>query len=270
MIPLPLYIPQEIKNLKFLIVDDEEYNRLLFKAILDRWEIKFNVASDGTEALKILETNRYDILFMDARMPGIDGMKATQFIREQMNISESVMPVVCISAISVNEEWLKYRKAGMNAFLPKPFTEEMLLRTILSVIRDYMPALTIGVGSEEKTRPAAPGKINLINLYHISGDDEHFVKQMLTSFIESTENGLNDILNAVMTDKSDQIADLAHKMLPPCRHIGASYLYNSLKNIEENSRNKSDKITLEILVQESIREFEEVNELLMEHLTKIK
>lgn len=127
--PTPLYIPQEIKNLKFLIVDDEEYNRLLFKAILDRWEIKFNVASDGTEALKILETNRYDILFMDARMPGIDGMKATQFIREQMNISESVMPVVCISAISVNEEWLKYRKAGMNAFLPKPFTEEMLLRT---------------------------------------------------------------------------------------------------------------------------------------------
>ncbi len=43
------------------------------------------------------------------------------------------MPIVCISAASINEEWQKYRKAGMNAFLQKPFTEEMLLTTIIAV-----------------------------------------------------------------------------------------------------------------------------------------
>jgi signal transduction histidine kinase/CheY-like chemotaxis protein/HPt (histidine-containing phosphotransfer) domain-containing protein len=266
----PLYIPQEIKNLKILVVDDEEYNRLLFKAILDRWEVKFNEASDGTEALKILETNQYDIVFMDARMPGIDGLKTTQFIREQMNISESVMPVICISAVSVKEDQVKYKEAGMNAFLPKPFTEEMLLTTILSAIRDYTSVSIIDAKNEEKIMPSTPGKINLINLYHISGGDEHFVKQMLTSFIESTEKGMNEIQKAVISGNFDQIADLAHKILPPCRHIGALDLYNSLKKIEENSQNMSDKITLEKLVQESIREFEEVNELIMEHVTKIK
>ena len=44
------------------------------------------------------------------------------------------MPVIFISAASMNEDWQKYRKAGMNAFLQKPFTEEMLLTTILAVI----------------------------------------------------------------------------------------------------------------------------------------
>ena len=118
-----------MKNLKILIVDDEEYNRLLFKTILERWRVRYSEAASGDEALEILKTNRFNLVFMDARMPGIDGLRSNQIIRNEMNITESEMPVICISAASVNEDWQKYRKAGMNAFLPKPFTEEMLLHS---------------------------------------------------------------------------------------------------------------------------------------------
>ena len=149
-----LYIPDEVKSLKILIVDDEEYNRLLFKTILERWNVKYQEASNGMEALEILKSKRFDLLFMDARMPGIDGLKATQFIRNEMNISDTEMPVICISAAPVNEDWQKFQQAGMNAFLPKPFTEEMLLTIILSVIKDYAPVMKpvpVPV-NEEKTR----------------------------------------------------------------------------------------------------------------------
>ena len=84
----PLYIPEEIRNMKILIVDDEEYNRLLFKTILERWKVRYHEAVNGIEALEILKTERYDMLFMDDRMPGIDGLKATQFIREEMKITK--------------------------------------------------------------------------------------------------------------------------------------------------------------------------------------
>ena len=47
-----LYIPEEIRNLKILIVDDEEYNRLLFKTILARWNVKYHEAANGMEALE--------------------------------------------------------------------------------------------------------------------------------------------------------------------------------------------------------------------------
>ena len=109
------------------------------KRYLTDGKLNISEAANGMEALEMLKTDRFDLLFMDARMPGIDGLKATQFIRNEMNITESEMPVICISAASVNEDWQKYQKAGMNAFLPKPFTEEMLLTTILSVIKDYAP-----------------------------------------------------------------------------------------------------------------------------------
>jgi signal transduction histidine kinase/CheY-like chemotaxis protein/HPt (histidine-containing phosphotransfer) domain-containing protein len=265
----PLYIPEEIRNLKILIVDDEEYNRLLFKTILDRWKVKYYEAANGMEALEMLKSDRYDLLFMDARMPGIDGLKATQFIRNEMNIMESEMPVICISAASMSEDWQKYQKAGMNAFLPKPFTEEKLLTTILSVIKDYAPATIPVIVNEEKIESAGSDKINLHNLYHISGGDEKFVKQMLISFIDSTEKGLKDMQEAAISGRVESVADLAHKMLPPCRHIGASDLCSLLRKIEENIQKKVEPGAIETLTRESLVEFETVNELIKKRIAKI-
>jgi signal transduction histidine kinase/CheY-like chemotaxis protein/HPt (histidine-containing phosphotransfer) domain-containing protein len=265
----PLYIPEEIRNMKVLIVDDEEYNRLLFKTILERWKVRYYEAENGMEALEMLKTDRYDLLFMDARMPGIDGLKATQFIRNEMKITESEMPVICISATTINEDWQKYQKAGMNAFLPKPFTEEMLLTTILSVIKGYVPASGGDPIREEKINSAGPDKINLQNLYHISGGDEKFVKQMLLSFIDSTRKGLHDMQDIVKSGQMDSVADLAHKMLPPCRHIGAMDLCNLLKKIEENVQKNVELQTLEALTGESLLEFEAISGLIKEHIAKI-
>lgn len=265
-----LFVPEEIKSLKFLIVDDEEYNRLLFKTILNRWKVKFSEAVNGMEALEILKSERFDILFMDARMPGIDGLKATQFIRNEMNISEREMPVICISAAPVNEDWQKFQKAGMNAFLPKPFTEEMLMTTILSVIKDYTPDIKpLSPVSEKETVPANPEKINLNNLYHISGGDEQFVKQMLISFIESTDKGLNEMKSVASSGQSGQISELAHKMLPPCRHIGASQLCNLLKQIEDGVKNKEQAQALESLLDESLHEFNDIKGLIEIQIAKI-
>ncbi|MEI6048342.1 MAG: ATP-binding protein [Bacteroidota bacterium] len=265
----PIFIPEKISALKILIVDDEEYNRLLFKTILDRWKVKYHEAENGLEALEMLKTNRFDLLFMDARMPGIDGLKATRIIRDEMHISRFEMPVICISAATVNEDWQKYNDAGMNAFLPKPFTEEMLLNTILSVMKEHATAPITDRSGEEKTEPPGSGKINLQNLYHISGGDEKFVKQMLVSFIDTTKKGLNDIQEAVLSGHLEPVSDLAHKMLPPCKHIGAVDLCNYLRKIEESIQKKTDIETVKLLTIESSREFEVVNQLIQVQISKM-
>jgi len=265
----PLNVPEEVRSLKILIVDDEEYNRLLFKTILDRWKVRYQAAINGMEALELLKTERYDLLFMDARMPGIDGLKATEFIRNEMKISKSDMPVICISAATINDDWEKYQKAGMNAFLPKPFTEDMLLTAILSVIRGYNSTAAADVSGEPKNESLGPDKVNLQNLYHISGGDEKFVIQMLLSFIDSTNKGLAELNNTVKSGRFDSAADLAHKMSSPCRHIGAMDLFNLLKKIEENIQKKTDLNNLGSLAEESVVEFEVVCRIIKEHIAKI-
>jgi signal transduction histidine kinase/CheY-like chemotaxis protein/HPt (histidine-containing phosphotransfer) domain-containing protein len=267
---LPLNIPEEIRNLNILIVDDEEYNRLLFKTILSRWNVKFSEASNGAEALEKLKTGKYDLLFMDARMPGIDGMETTRIIRNELKISDSEMPVICISAAAVREDREKYRIAGMNAFLSKPFTEEMLLTTILSVIKDYLQIITNDSANHINIKPFANIKFDLRNLYHITDGDEQFVKQMLVTFIDTTAQGLNDMRRAAESGEPDQIAELAHKMSAPCRHIGASELFNILKKIEESIMNKMELSSVDTIIREALAEFETLRDLLNEQVRKIQ
>jgi signal transduction histidine kinase/CheY-like chemotaxis protein/HPt (histidine-containing phosphotransfer) domain-containing protein len=266
----PLAIPDETKKLKILIVDDEEYNRLLFKTILDRWKIKYHEALNGLEALEKVKSESYDLLFMDVRMPGIDGLKATKFIRDELHIKGSVMPVVGISAACTNEDRKKYEEAGMNAFLPKPFTEAMLLTTILAVTRqDIAPPIAESNAVLTDTSSTITGKIDLKNLYHISGGDEKFVKQMLGTFIETTETGLNAMQRAAVSGQWESVAAIAHKLSPPCRHIGAVDLYHNLRDIEENIRNQIDTGSVKTLTEESLKEFKNIRVLLAECMAKI-
>lgn len=266
----PLYIPEEVRNLKILIVDDEEYNRLLFKTILERWKVNYSEASTGMEALEILKTDRFSLMFMDARMPGIDGLKATRFIRHEMGIMESEMPVICISAASVNEDWQKYHDAGMNAFLPKPFTEEMLLTTILSVVKDYTGNGETGIKMpEEKINSPGSEKISLENLYHLAGGDTSFVKQMLVSFIESTGAGLDEMTRGLASGNLEPVAEVAHRLSPPCKHIGASELYTLLKRIEDIIKKNEETRSLDQLIRDCLSEFDSVQGLIKDHLAKI-
>lgn len=268
-VAMPVSIPEEIKNLKVLVVDDEEYNRLLFKKILDRWKIDCDVASNGMDAIGILKERKYDLLFMDVRMPGLDGFKATQFIRNEMNIGEAKMQIVCVSAVSPDEERTKYKQAGMNAFLQKPFTEEMLLTTIMAVRQNAVDIIFEDPVETEGKIQYSGGKINLDNLYHISGGDKKFIKQMLESFNSTTDNGLKEMLEACSSGQLDPVRNIAHKLLPPCRHIGAMNLYDILVKIEKDNLKITDKSGIEKLIRKAIREFEEVNGLVNEQISKI-
>jgi len=269
-VKLPLVIPQELRELKILIVDDEEYNRLLLRKIFARWMIECREAVNGMDALEQLKDNHFDLLLMDMRMPEIDGLKTTRFIREEMNIKPSEMPVICFSAVSMKTDREELNRAGVNAYLQKPFTEEMLFTVILSVIKIRTPALNKGNRDDEAKSQIVAGKINLQNLLHLSEGDNQFTRQMLTTFLETTNKGLAEMIDAVKSGQGETVANLAHKMLPPCRHIGAADLVGILKKIEEIARSGNGYEVLENLTGECWREFEAVSELIRAEVEKIK
>ena len=264
-----LYIPEEIKKLNVLVVDDEEYNRLLFKTILNKWNVKNSEAVNGMEAIEMIKNNHYDLLFMDARMPVLDGLKATQIIRDELKKRPADLPVICISAATQNDDWDKYEKAGMNAFLEKPFSEEMLMTTILTVLREVTGAEITNGGTENSTTDDIIERINLQNLFHIAGGDKQFTKQMLITFLETTTKGLEEMKEAASSGKWNIVAELAHKMLPPARHIGAYDLCSFLREIEEGIKNNSETVSIEALTKDTFREFMVIRDLLNQQIANI-
>jgi signal transduction histidine kinase/ActR/RegA family two-component response regulator/HPt (histidine-containing phosphotransfer) domain-containing protein len=224
----PVVVPEEIRKLGVLVVDDELYNRMLFRSIFTRWGVEYAEARDGLEALEILRSRRFDLLFMDLRMPEMDGVKATEVIRNELNISGSDMPVICVTAALPGDDLQNYRKAGMNAFLRKPFTEEALLRSIREV--------------------TVLKRIDLGNLRRTAGGDEQFVREMLVTFLEGTGKGLGQMAEHLETGDMPGIADIAHKLIPQCRHLGAVELTSLLTEVETASRSGSDSGKIESLL----------------------
>jgi hypothetical protein len=74
---------------------------------------------------------------------------------------------------------------------------------------------------------------------------------------------------AVSSDQWRTVAELAHKMLPPSRHIGASVLTNSLRKIEESVKNNVETGTIVLLANEAFSEFELIRDLINEQIAKI-
>ncbi|MBN2814801.1 MAG: response regulator, partial [Bacteroidales bacterium] len=259
--------------MNFLIVDDEEYNRMLFRTILTRWKAKFDEAADGQQAIDLIRENHYHMVFMDARMPVMDGPEATIRIRNELGKSQENLPVICISATHTLDDLKVFRQAGMNTFLPKPFTEKLLLDTIVKLADSGLKQ----ADHSDATHPESPAShntasqtINLDSLYHLAGNDRAFVKQLLLTFIESTEQGLQSLHEAI--DKSDKpaIRELAHKISSPCKHIGADSLYANFKLMEEQAQQNDNLAALADLAGKSFHIFQGIKSALQEHLIKME
>ena len=261
-----LKVPEAIPGLKILVVDDEEYNRLLFKTIMERWGVDCHLAANGMEAIALVKAQKYDLLFMDIRMPGMDGLKVTDYIRNELGIDSTQMPVVCITAASEKDMRSKYAESGMDQFLSKPFTEAKLSEVIISALGNKKTTGKVTDVKPEAQVLAINEKIDLTNLYHIAGGDRQFVKQMLVSFIETTEKGLNEIRESYFSGHWQTLADLSHKLLPPCRHLGVTVLCTLLGEIEHKAGNNAD---IEELIEKAETEFYSISTIIRDHIKKI-
>ena len=85
---------------------------------------------------------------------------------------------------------------------------------------------------------------------------------MLHTFLQTTSTGINE-MKKLLTDKDyDMIAENAHKISAPCKHLGANLLYNLLKKIEEDCRNSTNLNDVSDLIDKVITEYKTINELI--------
>lgn len=108
--------------LRVLLVDDCPLQQLLACALLSRWKIVPQIASDGLEAVLLVGEQDFDIVLMDVEMPVVDGLLATARIRsnERRARQGRAVPVVAYTAQALASDERTWRRSGMNAVLHKP------------------------------------------------------------------------------------------------------------------------------------------------------
>ena len=116
-------------GLPVLVVDDNAINRKLIVALLGQRGIDVEEAEDGPKALNKLRTRRYGLVFMDIRMPVMNGMEVTKLIRG-MEAGQPRTPVVALTAHALPHEQQRFLDAGMDDCVTKPVVEERLLSVL--------------------------------------------------------------------------------------------------------------------------------------------
>lgn len=134
------------KDTKILLVDDNEINRDVAKAMLEPLKAEISEAVNGAESVQMAEKTKYDIIFMDSHMPVMNGEEATQKIRTAETSQNRSTPIIALTAdaiVGVREQLLS---AGMNDYLVKPMT----IVEINSMVKKYLPAgKIIGIENEQ-------------------------------------------------------------------------------------------------------------------------
>ena len=111
-----------------LIIENEVSNRILIERVLSTRGYRCISASNGQEALSILDYERVDLILTDLSMPVLDGYRTTQLIRERPAMAN--VPIVAVTAYALSDENEAAMQSGCNEYLTKPFKPRQLLEVV--------------------------------------------------------------------------------------------------------------------------------------------
>ena len=120
---------EPLAGLRILVVDDNRTNRLVGLKSLEALGAYAETADSGEAAIAATVSGGYDLVLMDVNMPGMDGLEATRRIRALPG-REAQVPIVALTADVMTHHQQAYTDAGMNGFVPKPFSPLQLLTEI--------------------------------------------------------------------------------------------------------------------------------------------
>ncbi|MFA4862440.1 MAG: ATP-binding protein [Bacteroidales bacterium] len=233
-------VPASLNGLRVLVVDDEAYNLRLMMTILQKYGCVVTEARNGEESLTLVDQQTFDLVLMDIRLPGMSGTAAAQEIRERSDERGRILPVIAVSAAMTPSDLEVFRRSGMDDFIPKPFEEVQLVKTILSVM----------------TRQSPVPIYDLSPLKQTSEGDIVFFREMVELFLKDTAEGLALLSGHLGKKEWEKAADMAHKISSPCRHLKADRLYGLLKEAEQRLRAPGKPLPVADLIRQAQREFE--------------
>ena len=241
--------PQKNLNAIFradaLLVEDKFSNQEVATLILNHLGCKVTVANDGYEALQKFEPNKYQVIFMDIQMPKMDGIETTKNLKEKY---DSLPPIIGLSANSQESHAQYYIRLGMDDYLAKPITLQMVQEKLLKWLpNSYHLPKTIKSLSNQKHNAMNTFNTSLLaELESISGSKQE-VKKMLISYLEDTHQLVDSINKAHQNKSKEELKRSVHTLKGLSATIGASAMHNISQSIDIQLKQNDFNVSKEIL-----------------------
>ncbi|NRB62757.1 MAG: response regulator [Saprospiraceae bacterium] len=225
-----------------LVVEDNAINRKYAGTLLAKWEMDYEFAYHGADAVRKANEKHYSLILMDLQMPQMNGYEATQAIRSQ-SIKNADTPIIALTATAIQAEREKAKACGMNDFLSKPFTPSQLA----ILLNRYQSDININVVKKQNpdtfTQTLKPDIVILRSIY---GEDYSYLREMFTLFLSESEKMFPQLEKAVVSMNFEEIKRTAHRVKPSFGLVGFPKFSDDMTVLESAAMEKNAEAVIEI------------------------
>ena len=223
------------KDAKLLVVDDVPMNLKVVCGLLKDTEVKIDTATNGEDALRLVEENRYDLILLDHMMPVMDGIETLQCMKDLSSFDIQKTPVVMLTANAVVGAKDAYIQAGFTDYITKPIREEVLLATV----KRLLPKELIVEASANEQNGSGENSQSMGTLSEILDvatglgycmNDKAFYREMLTEYVKNDHSA--DLEKFYEKNDLENYRIVIHSLKSTSLTIGAVKLSAAAKALE--------------------------------------
>jgi len=234
----------QIKDCQILLVEDYPTNQKVAMKHLNSAGYKVVLAENGAEAVDMFMIKQFDLILMDIQMPVMDGHVATKKIRQiEQHISKDLenrlrIPIIATTAHAFAGYREKCIQADMDDYLTKPLKRKALISMVEKWLFSNQESYRLKIKKEINTKPLKM-PIDMVVALEEFDNDEDFLNEVLSEFLENVEEQLALIWTAIEDNDFDTIGKQSHSIKGGAANLTAMDLSNAAKNLEKAGKQQS-------------------------------
>jgi len=257
--PKKYYLPAKI-----LVAEDNQVNQQVVFETLDSFGCTVDLATNGHEAVTMYEKESYDLIFMDCRMPWMDGFEATAAIRRREQADGGHIPIIAMTAHAMKGDREQCLDAGMDDYIAKPINPN----SILNILQHWVTN-SPEMSDEFSPKDSPPAAAEVLPVFDteqglwVTGGKVDMLERIVGVFQSNMPARMKVLEDAMASGNSEEVRRLAHSLKGAASSIGAKRLSKfaldmesyAKQAIENDSGVEMDDSELESLYEALNREF---------------
>ena len=242
---LPHVIMSQWQDRHILLAEDNLINQKIICAMLQQMGCQVTVAENGTQVLRYLKLQHFDLIFMDCYMPELDGFSATRVIRALEQDSRQRIPIIALTADAMVDNRKSCIASGMDDYVTKP----MKMNDLQIILNRYLHPAAPHTPTPKAKESSQSHKSPLHHIHHKEGvlarhalDDlrscmkEHGLQQIIELFLQELPKYVADLKTAIHAKNGHELHLAAHKFKGSCANLGVLNLVQLCQQLEHHGQ----------------------------------
>jgi signal transduction histidine kinase/DNA-binding response OmpR family regulator len=223
---------------KVLVIEDNPMNLRYIISLLEKYNIQHQLATNGPDALYFLDSRLYDLILLDIRIPGLNGLELAERIREDESRPNVATPLVATTALAMESTFTQARQAGITDILTKPYTPDQLLQVLNKYLNDDETELIM----EEPINFSGfefHSELDVKYLNALYENNISYAADLFEIFLRTIKDEVVKIRKMVEERDWEQLRFQVHKLKPNFAMVGLTWITSQMQQLENTLNNNA-------------------------------